>query len=148
MATSDSEAPPRRRRSLPLKRGAGAIKRLVRERRDRMRRGRVKRLAATLLSLALIAYAISPIDLLYDGTALIGRLDDLLLLLAGFWFVLSLLRRAERERRAYRLARDGTALPESPAERRDSSTRTAALTVAATALTLALAYVAQQLWWA
>lgn len=43
-----------------------------------------------LLTLAIVAYALSPIDLIPDFIPLLGYLDDLLLLPLGIWLVLRL----------------------------------------------------------
>lgn len=42
---------------------------------------------ARLLGIAVVAYALSPIDLIPDVIPVIGYLDDLLLLPAGIWLV-------------------------------------------------------------
>ncbi|MGH8354656.1 MAG: YkvA family protein, partial [Pseudomonas sp.] len=47
-------------------------------------------LAAKLLALAVVAYALSPIDLIPDFIPLLGYLDDLLLLPLGLWLALRL----------------------------------------------------------
>jgi len=48
-------------------------------------------LAAKLLALAVVAYALSPIDLIPDFIPLLGYLDDLLLLPLGLWLALKLI---------------------------------------------------------
>ncbi|WP_428602251.1 YkvA family protein [Pseudomonas sp.] len=44
-----------------------------------------------LLTLAIVAYALSPIDLIPDFIPVLGYLDDLLLLPLGIWLVLRLM---------------------------------------------------------
>ena len=46
---------------------------------------------AKALAAALVAYAVSPIDLIPDFIPVIGLLDDLLILPVGFWLVLKLI---------------------------------------------------------
>ncbi|UXH78320.1 YkvA family protein [Roseateles amylovorans] len=46
---------------------------------------------ARLVALAVAAYALSPIDLIPDFIPLLGWLDDLVLVPAGFWLVLKLM---------------------------------------------------------
>ncbi len=46
---------------------------------------------AKLLATAIVAYAVSPIDLIPDFIPVLGLLDDLLLLPVGIWLVLRLL---------------------------------------------------------
>jgi len=45
---------------------------------------------AKVLAGALVAYALSPIDLIPDFIPVLGLLDDLVILPAGFWLVLKL----------------------------------------------------------
>lgn len=44
--------------------------------------------AAKLLALAVVAYALSPVDLIPDFIPVLGYLDDLLLVPLGLWLVL------------------------------------------------------------
>jgi uncharacterized membrane protein YkvA (DUF1232 family) len=46
---------------------------------------------ARALALLVLAYALSPIDLIPDFIPLLGQLDDLLLVPAGLWLVLRLI---------------------------------------------------------
>ncbi|MDT8306004.1 MAG: YkvA family protein [Anaerolineae bacterium] len=46
---------------------------------------------ARLFAMAVVAYALSPIDLIPDPIPLIGYLDDLLLVPAGIWLALRLI---------------------------------------------------------
>ena len=46
--------------------------------------------AAKLLAIAVVAYALSPIDLIPDFIPVLGYLDDVLVLPAGIWLVLRL----------------------------------------------------------
>lgn len=46
--------------------------------------------AAKLLAMVVVAYALSPIDLIPDFIPVLGLLDDLLLVPAGIWLVLRL----------------------------------------------------------
>lgn len=48
-------------------------------------------LAAKLLALAIVAYALSPIDLIPDVIPVLGMLDDLLLLPLGIWLVVRMI---------------------------------------------------------
>ena len=48
-------------------------------------------LAARLVAVFVVAYALSPIDLIPDFIPVLGYLDDLILLPAGIWLALSLL---------------------------------------------------------
>jgi uncharacterized membrane protein YkvA (DUF1232 family) len=48
-------------------------------------------LAAKLLAAAIVAYAVSPIDLIPDFIPVLGLLDDLVLLPLGMWLVLRLI---------------------------------------------------------
>lgn len=45
---------------------------------------------AKLLAAALVAYALSPLDLIPDPIPVLGQLDDLLILPLGIWLVLRL----------------------------------------------------------
>lgn len=47
--------------------------------------------AAKLVAIAVIAYAVSPIDLIPDFIPVLGYLDDVLLVPLGVWFVLRLI---------------------------------------------------------
>lgn len=47
--------------------------------------------AAKLLALAIVAYALSPIDLIPDVIPVLGMLDDMLLLPLGIWVVIRLI---------------------------------------------------------
>ncbi|WP_291298893.1 YkvA family protein [Elioraea sp.] len=49
--------------------------------------------AAKLLALAIVAYALSPIDLIPDVIPVLGLLDDLILLPLGLWLVVRLIPR-------------------------------------------------------
>jgi uncharacterized membrane protein YkvA (DUF1232 family) len=46
---------------------------------------------ARLLAVAIVAYALSPIDLIPDFVPVLGYLDDLILVPAGLWFALRLI---------------------------------------------------------
>lgn len=139
----------RRLRDLPLKGGPTMVRRVLRERRTRVRRGRVKRALAFVLGFALLVYGASPRDLVPDSRPGTGLLDDLLVLALGFWLVVLLLLRAQRERRlARQVAAGGTAadLPsETPKKRRRNRLRGVVLIVLGTTLGLAAGYLAQQL---
>ncbi|MCP2015551.1 uncharacterized membrane protein YkvA (DUF1232 family) [Deinococcus sp. HSC-46F16] len=72
---------------------------------------------ARALALLVLAYALSPIDLIPDFIPVLGQLDDLLLVPAGLWLVLRLVppavledARAEAARHPARLARSGWGL--------------------------------------
>lgn len=72
---------------------------------------------ARALALLVLAYALSPIDLIPDFIPVLGQLDDLLLVPAGLWLVLRLVppavleeARAEATRHPARLARSGWGL--------------------------------------
>lgn len=138
----------RRLRDLPLTAGPRVVRRVLRERPRRLRRGRLERAAAILLALAALGYGAVQRDLLADPTPTLGRLDDLAVLAAGFWLVVLLLRRAQEERRlARRVAEGGPAEPppEPPARRRRNRLRGALVIVLGSALGLALSLLAQQL---
>lgn len=67
---------------------------------------------ARLLALLVLAYALSPIDLIPDFIPVLGQLDDLLLVPAGLWLALRLIpppvladARAQAAARPARLAR-------------------------------------------
>jgi len=47
--------------------------------------------SARLLALAVVAYALSPIDLIPDAVPVLGLLDDLVLLPLGLWLVIRLI---------------------------------------------------------
>lgn len=138
----------RRVRALPLKAGPRVVRRVLRERPRRLRRGRLERGAAALLTLALLGYGAAQRDLLPDATPTLGRLDDLAVLAAGFWLVVLLLRRAQQERRLARLVAEGGPAelpPESPDRQRQHRLRSVVLIVLGTALGLALSLLARQL---
>ncbi|MBB5233471.1 YkvA family protein [Deinococcus budaensis] len=72
---------------------------------------------ARLLALGVLAYALSPIDLIPDFIPVLGQLDDLLLLPAGLWLALRLIprdvlsdARAQAAAHPARLARSGWGL--------------------------------------
>ena len=72
---------------------------------------------ARALALLVLAYALSPIDLIPDFIPVLGQLDDLLLVPAGLWLALRLVppavleeARAEAARHPARLARSGWGL--------------------------------------
>ena len=72
---------------------------------------------ARALALLVLAYALSPIDLIPDFIPVLGYLDDLLLVPAGLWLALRLLppevladARREAEAHPRRLARSGWGL--------------------------------------
>lgn len=72
---------------------------------------------ARALALLVLAYALSPIDLIPDFIPLLGQLDDLLLVPAGLWLVLRLIpppvladARAQAAARPARLARSAWGL--------------------------------------
>ena len=48
-------------------------------------------LFAKVLAVAVVAYAVSPIDLIPDFIPVLGYLDDILLLPIGIWIVLKLI---------------------------------------------------------
>ncbi|MFC4639460.1 YkvA family protein [Deinococcus hohokamensis] len=72
---------------------------------------------ARALALLVLAYALSPIDLIPDFIPVLGQLDDLLLVPAGLWLALRLIppvvladARAEAARAPARLARSAWGL--------------------------------------
>ncbi|SMF14398.1 Protein of unknown function [Tistlia consotensis] len=148
MASPNSPSRRHRLRDLPLKGGQKALKRVLRARRDRVRRGRTKRIGALLLTLALLAYGASPVDLIPDRilgpVPLLGWLDDLVVLPLGFWLVARLLRGAERERHAARRLAAGLVGADLQ-ERRHERLRSAVLIVLGTALGVAAGLVVQRL---
>lgn len=73
-----------------LRAWAGALKREVAALAGAARDPRTP-LAAKLLALAIVAYALSPIDLIPDVIPVLGMLDDLLLLPLGIWLVVRLI---------------------------------------------------------
>ncbi|WP_144186772.1 YkvA family protein [Elioraea rosea] len=68
-----------------LKRDVAALARAARDPRTP--------LPAKLLALAIVAYALSPLDLIPDVIPVLGMLDDLILLPLGLWLVLRLIPR-------------------------------------------------------
>ncbi|MFC4427583.1 YkvA family protein [Deinococcus navajonensis] len=69
------------------------------------------------MALLVLAYALSPIDLIPDFIPVLGQLDDLLLVPAGLWVVLRMIpptvladARAEAARAPQRLARSAWGL--------------------------------------
>jgi uncharacterized membrane protein YkvA (DUF1232 family) len=73
--------------------------------------------AARAVALLVLAYALSPIDLIPDFIPVLGYLDDLLLVPAGLWLALRLVppavladARAEAARHPRKLARSGWGL--------------------------------------
>ncbi|MEX2630452.1 MAG: DUF1232 domain-containing protein [Tistlia sp.] len=149
MATSKTTSRGRRLRDLPLKGGSKTVRRVLLERRTRVRRGRRERAVAILLALALLAYGAFPNDLVADTRPGVGLLDDLVVLPLGFWLVVLLLERAQRERRLARHVAEGGDPAAAPAvgsgKRRRERLRGAVLIVAGTALGLAAGYLGQQL---
>lgn len=75
-----------------LRAWAGALKREVTALALAARDPRTP-LAAKLLALAIVAYALSPIDLIPDVIPVLGMLDDLVLLPLGIWVVVRLIPR-------------------------------------------------------
>lgn len=71
---------------------------------------------AKALAIALVAYALSPIDLIPDFIPVLGYLDDLLILPAGIWLLLKLVPDdvlAECRAQAARWQEDDGAAPRS-----------------------------------
>lgn len=70
--------------------------------------------AARLLAAAVVAYALSPIDLIPDFVPVLGYLDDLLLVPLGLWLVLRMVPQdVLQQLRAEAALRGGTRLPRS-----------------------------------
>lgn len=68
---------------------------------------------ARLVALGVLAYALSPIDLIPDFIPLLGQLDDLLLLPAGLWLALRLVPPAVMQDARAQAAAQTTRLPRS-----------------------------------
>ncbi len=73
-----------------LKTWAAALKQHIRALYLAMKDPRVPRLAKVLIALV-VAYALSPIDLIPDFIPILGYLDDLLLLPLGIWLAIRLI---------------------------------------------------------
>jgi len=70
--------------------------------------------AARILGLCVVAYALSPIDLIPDVIPVLGLLDDLVLVPAGLWLVMRLIPPAVLDEHRARADRDAR-LPRSRA---------------------------------
>jgi uncharacterized membrane protein YkvA (DUF1232 family) len=89
---------------------------------------------AKLLAAAIVAYAVSPIDLVPDFIPVLGLLDDLLLLPAAIWLVVRLVPR--------------TVLEDARARAQATLEQPASRTAAAVIIAVWIACAAALAWWA